>query len=39
MQPLSPSDRALGDLLVARRVLSLAQLDEAVALFVIRQAV
>jgi cellulose synthase/poly-beta-1,6-N-acetylglucosamine synthase-like glycosyltransferase len=32
MQPLSPSDRALGDLLVARRVLSLAQLDEAVAL-------
>jgi cellulose synthase/poly-beta-1,6-N-acetylglucosamine synthase-like glycosyltransferase len=32
MQPLSSSDRALGDLLVARRVLSLAQLDEAVAL-------
>jgi cellulose synthase/poly-beta-1,6-N-acetylglucosamine synthase-like glycosyltransferase len=32
MQPLSPSDRALGDLLVARRVLNLAQLDEAVAL-------
>jgi glycosyltransferase XagB len=32
MQPLSPSDRALGDLLVARQVLSLSQLDEAVAL-------
>ena len=32
MQPLSTSDRALGDLLVARRVLSLVQLDEAVAL-------
>jgi cellulose synthase/poly-beta-1,6-N-acetylglucosamine synthase-like glycosyltransferase len=32
MQPLSASDRALGDLLVARRVLSLAQLDEAVGL-------
>jgi cellulose synthase/poly-beta-1,6-N-acetylglucosamine synthase-like glycosyltransferase len=32
MQPLSSSDRALGDLLVARRVLSLAQLDEAVSL-------
>lgn len=32
MQPLSPSDRALGDLLVARRVLNLAQLDEAVTL-------
>ena len=30
--PLSPSDRALGDLLVGRRVLTLAQLDEAVAL-------
>ena len=30
--PLSPSDRALGDLLVARRVISLPQLDEAVAL-------
>jgi len=30
--PLSPSDRALGDLLVGRRVISLAQLDEAVAL-------
>ncbi|MDB5600160.1 MAG: hypothetical protein JWN71_2204 [Xanthobacteraceae bacterium] len=29
---LSPSDRALGDLLVARRVLSLQQLDEAVGL-------
>jgi len=32
MQPISPSDRALGDLLVGRRVLSLAQLDEAVSL-------
>src|ERR1700674_2343247 len=32
MQPLSPSDRALGDLLVARRVVSLPQLDEAVGL-------
>jgi len=32
MQPLSASDRALGDLLVARRVLSLPQLDEAVGL-------
>jgi cellulose synthase/poly-beta-1,6-N-acetylglucosamine synthase-like glycosyltransferase len=32
MQPLSASDSALGDLLVARRVLSLPQLDEAVAL-------
>jgi cellulose synthase/poly-beta-1,6-N-acetylglucosamine synthase-like glycosyltransferase len=32
MRPLSPSDRALGDLLVERRVLSLAQLDEAVGL-------
>jgi cellulose synthase/poly-beta-1,6-N-acetylglucosamine synthase-like glycosyltransferase len=32
MQPLSPSDRALGDLLVARRVLTLAQLDEAAGL-------
>ncbi len=32
MQPLSPSDRALGDLLVARHVLTLAQLDEATAL-------
>src|SRR5579863_2616902 len=30
--PLSPSDRALGDLLVGRRVISLAQLDEAVHL-------
>ncbi|MGJ4892398.1 glycosyltransferase family 2 protein [Bradyrhizobium sp. HKCCYLRH3099] len=32
MQPLSASDRALGDILVARRVLSLGQLDEAIAL-------
>jgi glycosyltransferase XagB len=32
MQPLSSSDRALGDLLVARRVLDLPQLDEAVGL-------
>jgi cellulose synthase/poly-beta-1,6-N-acetylglucosamine synthase-like glycosyltransferase len=32
MQPLSVSDRALGDVLVARQVLSLPQLDEAVAL-------
>jgi cellulose synthase/poly-beta-1,6-N-acetylglucosamine synthase-like glycosyltransferase len=32
MQHLSASDRALGDLLVARRVLNLPQLDEAVAL-------
>jgi glycosyltransferase XagB len=32
MQPLSPSDRALGAILVARRVLRLEQLDEAVAL-------
>jgi hypothetical protein len=32
MRPLSPSDRALGDLLVGRGVLSLAQLDEVVAL-------
>ena len=32
MQALSSSDRALGDLLVARRVLSLPQLDEATAL-------
>lgn len=32
MQPISPSDRALGDVLVARGVLSLAQLDEAVGL-------
>jgi len=30
--PLSPSDRALGDLLVGRGVISLAQLDEAVDL-------
>ena len=29
VQPLSPSDRALGDLLVARRILDLPQLDEA----------
>ncbi len=32
MQPLSPSDRALGDLLVGRRILTLPQLDEATAL-------
>jgi cellulose synthase/poly-beta-1,6-N-acetylglucosamine synthase-like glycosyltransferase len=32
MQPIAPADRALGDLLVARRILSLAQLDEAVKL-------
>lgn len=32
MQPLSPSDRALSDVLVARGILSLQQLDEAVAL-------
>jgi cellulose synthase/poly-beta-1,6-N-acetylglucosamine synthase-like glycosyltransferase len=32
MQPLSPSDRVLGDLLVARRVISLPQLDEALVL-------
>jgi len=30
--PLSPSDRALGDLLVGRRIISLPQLDEAVDL-------
>ena len=30
--PLSPSDRNLGDLLVGRRVITLPQLDEAVAL-------
>ncbi len=30
--PLSPSDRALGDLLVGRRVITLPQLDEAVSL-------
>src|ERR1700722_16102839 len=30
--PLSPSDRALGDLLVGRRVITLPQLDEAEAL-------
>lgn len=29
--PLSPSDRALGDLLVGRRILTLPQLDEATA--------
>src|SRR6202044_3052196 len=29
---LSPSDRSLGDLLVGRRVITLPQLDEAVAL-------
>jgi glycosyltransferase XagB len=32
MPPLSPSDRGLGDLLVARGILTLGQLDEAVAL-------
>ncbi len=32
MEQLSPSDRALGDLLVGRRILTLAQLDEAVRL-------
>ena len=32
MATLSPADRALGDLLVARRILSLTQLDEAVRL-------
>lgn len=30
--PLSPSDRALGDLLVSRQIITLAQLDDAVAL-------
>ncbi len=30
--PLSPSDRALGDLLVGRRVITLPQLDEATGL-------
>lgn len=30
--PLSPSDHALGDLLVGRQIITLAQLDEAVAL-------
>jgi len=30
--PLSPSDRALGDLLVGRRIITLSQLDEAVEL-------
>ncbi len=29
---LSPSDRTLGDLLVGRRVITLAQFDEAVVL-------
>ena len=32
MPPISPSDRLLGDLLVARDVLTLEQLDEAVRL-------
>jgi cellulose synthase/poly-beta-1,6-N-acetylglucosamine synthase-like glycosyltransferase len=32
MRPLPPSDRALGDLLITRRVLTLAQLDEVVHL-------
>lgn len=32
MAALSPSDQALGDLLVARRIITLAQLDEAVRL-------
>jgi hypothetical protein len=32
MAPLSPADRALGDALVARRILTLPQLDEAVQL-------
>src|SRR3984957_7520863 len=30
--PISPSDRALGDLLVGQRVITLPQLDEAVGL-------
>jgi hypothetical protein len=30
--PLSPSDRALGDLLAARDIITLPQLDEAVSL-------
>src|SRR5580658_8733819 len=30
--PISPSDRTLGDLLVGRRLITTAQLDEAVAL-------
>ncbi len=30
--PLSPSDRALGDLLVGRRIITLPQLDEAIEL-------
>ncbi len=32
MAPLSPADRALGDVLVARRILTLPQLDEAALL-------
>src|SRR5262249_19647896 len=32
MAPLSPADRALGDALLARRILTLPQLDEAVRL-------
>jgi len=32
IMPLSPSDRALGDLLVGRRIITLPQLDEAVDL-------
>src|SRR5215470_15394245 len=32
MAPISPSDRALGDLLAARRILTLAELDQAVRL-------
>jgi cellulose synthase/poly-beta-1,6-N-acetylglucosamine synthase-like glycosyltransferase len=32
VQPLSPSDRALGDLLIARHILTLPQLDEVVRL-------
>src|SRR5271165_6067346 len=32
MRPLPPSDRALGDLLITRRVLTLDQLDEVVHL-------
>jgi len=32
MTPLSPADRALGDVLIARRILTLPQLDEAVQL-------
>ena len=30
--PLSPSDRALGDLLVGQRIITLPQLDEAAEL-------